>query len=275
MPTPDSTFAHSHRIALSLEYDGAEFSGWQKQLSPSLATVQQAVENALGRIADHPVTVICAGRTDAGVHATRQVIHFDAQIDRGEKAWVVGSNSILPKSIRILTAARVDNEFHARFSATSRRYLYLILQRKIAPAILHSQVTQIADALDVPAMHEAAQGLLGERDFTSFRAAGCQSKTPNRNVMHANVYRQGAFVILDIKANAFLQHMVRNIVGTLLEIGRGHQSSDWLTDLVAQRDRTLAAMTAPPNGLYLAEVGYPDQYQLPQGLALPSFLAVS
>lgn len=263
------------RIALSLEYDGATYSGWQKQLSPSLATIQREVELALGRIANHPVAVFCAGRTDAGVHATRQVIHFDAQIDRGEKAWITGSNSILPKSIRILSATPVDTGFHARFSATYRRYVYLILQRKIAPAMLYGQVTQIIDKLDVTAMHEAAQGLLGEQDFTSFRAAGCQSKTPYRHVMHANVYQQGAFVILDLQANAFLQHMVRNIVGSLLEVGRGRQHPRWIGDLLAQHDRTLAAVTAPPNGLYLVEVGYPERFQLPQGLALPSFLALS
>lgn len=260
------------RIALSIEYDGAAFSGWQKQLSPMLATIQQEVEAALGKIADHPVAVTCAGRTDAGVHATSQVIHFDTAVDRGEKAWIVGTNSLLVKSVRVLTATRVPADFHARFSATSRRYFYVILQRKIAPAILYKRITHVAQELDVAAMNEAAQALLGEQDFSSVRAAGCQSRTPFRQVMRASVYRQGAFVIFDVQANAFLQHMVRNIVGVLLAIGQGQQDPGWMARLLAQRDRTVAAVTAPPDGLYLVGVGYPDKFQLPLRLAVPSFL---
>lgn len=272
MRPPDSPLLNTERIALSLEYDGAIFSGWQKQLSPMLATIQLEVETALSKIANHPVTVTCAGRTDAGVHATCQVIHFDAQVDRGEKAWVVGSNSLLVKSIRVLTASRVSGDFHARFSALSRRYLYVILQRKIAPAILYKRVTHVAQELDVAAMHTTAQALLGEQDFSSFRAAGCQSKTSARNVMRADVYRQGAFVILDIQANAFLQHMVRNIVGALLEVGQGQRPQNWIADLLARRDRTEAGATAHPDGLYLVDVGYPDKFKLPVRLSLPSFL---
>lgn len=272
MSEPDSPQHPAERIALSLEYDGAAFSGWQKQLSPMLATIQMEVETALSKIANHPVVVSCAGRTDAGVHATCQVIHFDTQADRGEKAWIVGSNSLLMKSVRVLTATRVAPDFHARFSATSRRYHYVILQRKIAPAILYKRVTHIAQELDVEAMNTAAQALLGEQDFSSFRAAGCQSKTPFREVTRANVYRQGAFVILDIQANAFLQHMVRTIVGSLLEIGQGRRSPDWLGELLSRRDRTEAGVTAPPDGLYLVAVTYPDKYQLPLRLVIPGFL---
>lgn len=240
-----------------------------------LATIQQEVESALTKIADHPVTVICAGRTDAGVHATCQVVHFDAKIDRGEKAWVVGSNSLLAKSIRVLSATTVPPDFHARFSATSRRYHYVIMQRKIAPAILYQRVTHVPFELNVSAMHEAAQALLGEQDFTSFRAAGCQSKTPFRNVSRVSVFRQGAFVVVDIQANAFLQHMVRNIVGALLEIGQGLRPVDWIGELLAARNRSAAGVTAPPDGLYLVAVGYPDKFRLPLRLNLPSFLDVS
>lgn len=237
-----------------------------------LATIQMEVETALGKIANHPVTVSCAGRTDAGVHATCQVVHFDSQVDRNEKAWIVGSNSLLVKSVRVLTATRVAPDFHARFSATSRRYHYVILQRKIAPAILYKRVTHIAQELDVEAMNTAAQALLGEQDFSSFRAAGCQSKTPFRRVTRASVFRQGAFVILDIQANAFLQHMVRTIVGSLLEIGQGRRAPDWLGELLSRRDRTEAGVTAPPDGLYLVAVTYPDKYQLPLRLVVPGFL---
>ena len=262
----------TQRIALSIEYDGAAFSGWQKQLSPLLATIQQEVESALSQIANHPVAVICAGRTDAGVHASGQVVHFDCAIDRGSHAWIAGSNSLLQRSIRVLSATNVSVDFHARFSAEARRYYYVIFQRHIAPAILWKRVTHIKEPLDVRAMHEAAQLLLGEQDFTSFRAAGCQSKSSQRNMIHANVFRKGAFIILDIKANAFMQHMVRNIMGALLQVGRGEQKPMWLGELLTLKDRTAAGMTAAADGLYLVEVSYPEEFQLPIGFALPSFL---
>lgn len=267
--TPPAT---TQRIALTLEYDGSAFSGWQRQLSPAVATIQQEVEAALSKVANHPVTVICAGRTDAGVHATCQVIHFDCKIDRGEKAWVMGGNSLLPRSIRLLSATPVGDDFHARFSALSRRYLYMIYQRKIAPAILYKRATHVATSLDVEAMQTAAQHLLGERDFSSFRAAGCQSNSAWRNVIRADVSRRGTFVMLDIQANAFLQHMVRNIVGALLEVGTGRQSPDWIADLLGIRDRTRGAVTAPSDGLYLVQVEYPEQFPLPAGAARPGFL---
>lgn len=275
MSEPALSQPATERIALSIEYDGAGFFGWQKQLSPMLATIQLEVETALAKIADHPVTVICAGRTDTGVHATCQVIHFDARIDRGEKAWIAGTNSLMVRSVRVLTATRVAADFHARYSALSRRYYYVILQRKIAPAILYKRVTHIAEELDIAAMNLAAQALLGEQDFSSFRAASCQSKSPFREVTRANVFRQGAFVVLDIQANAFLQHMVRNIAGSLLEIGRGRQSPEWLREVLALRDRNIAAITAPPDGLYLVSVAYPDKFKLPLQLSLPSFLDFS
>lgn len=262
----------SHRIALAVEYDGSEYSGWQKQGSPELPTVQSKLEAALSKVADQPIEVTCAGRTDAGVHATNQVIHFDSRIDRGAKAWVRGVNSLLPHSVRVLWSQVVDQEFHARFSATGRRYQYLIYQGDVASALFPKQVTHIRGDLDVDAMSEAAKHLLGEQDFTSFRAAGCQSRSPFRNVFSANWEKVGQFLVLNIHANAFLQHMVRNIVGSLLSVGRGEQSSDWIAELLKAKDRTQAAMTAPPEGLYLVQVDYPENFSLPQCVRAPLLL---
>ncbi len=272
MPNSEINPPQLQRIVVSLEYNGTDFSGWQKQRAPEQSTIQQHLEQALSQIADQPISTTCAGRTDAGVHATCQVAHFDTTIDRGSKAWLMGTNSLLPSSISVLWSKAVEQDFHARFSAFARRYYYVILQQDVAPAILANYVTHIREPLNHEAMHEAAQLLLGENDFSSFRAAGCQSKSPCRNVMHANVFKRGAFVVLDIKANAFLQHMVRNIVGSLLDIGRGLQESAWITQLLAAKDRCKASMTAPPHGLYLVEVNYPAEIGLPPSFAVPSFL---
>jgi tRNA pseudouridine38-40 synthase len=252
-----------HRVALAVEYFGADYSGWQKQSSPVLETVQQQLEKALSKIADHEITVSCAGRTDSGVHATSQVVHFDCGIDRGQKAWVIGTNSILPHSIRVLWAKNVSIDFHARFSALYRRYHYLILEGEIESAILNGRVTHQKPGLNVQAMHEAAQLLIGEQDFSSFRAAGCQSKTPNRNVQKVSVRRSGQYLLMEIQANAFLQHMVRNIMGSLLMVGRGEREPGWIRELLLATDRTQAGVTAIPDGLYLTGVGYPDQFGLP------------
>ncbi len=272
MPHSDITPIEVKRIAVGIEYDGAAFSGWQKQLSPQQPTIQQQVEKALSQIVDEPIVTTCAGRTDSGVHATCQVIHFDTPVDRGSKAWLMGGNSLLPDSIRIQWSRSVSDDFHARFSATARRYFYVIHQRDIASAILSRRVTHVRETLDLEAMQVAAQHLLGEKDFSSFRAAGCQSKSASRNVMQARVFRQGAFIVLDIQADAFLQHMVRNIVGSLLEVGRGQRPVDWIAELLAEKDRRKAAMTASPHGLYLVEVDYPPEFGLPSGPRLPSFL---
>lgn len=273
MSTPEQPATNCTRIALGVEYDGAGYSGWQKQKSPQQETVQQYLESALSKIADQQIVVTCAGRTDAGVHATCQVVHFDSDIDRGDKAWTEGVNSLLPKSIRVRWSAQQDQDFHARFSALSRRYLYLIYRRDTESAMLHGKVTYTRRELNADAMHTAAQHLLGERDFSSFRAAGCQSKTAMRNVMHANIYRQGGFLIFDVQANAFLQHMVRNIMGTLMQVGRGEQSPDWVAQLLSLKDRTLAAQTAPPDGLYLTAVEYPSNCGLQtKSSAMPDLL---
>lgn len=262
----------SYRIALGIEYDGSAYSGWQKQKSPQQETVQQYIESALSKVADREVVVNCAGRTDAGVHATCQVVHFDTEIDRGEKAWTQGVNSLLPRSIRVVWSRLQEPDFHARFSALSRRYLYLLYRRETPSAMLYGRATHTRRELDEGAMHAAAQHFLGERDFTSFRAAGCQSKTAMRNVMHANVYRQGGFLIFDVKANAFLQHMVRNMMGSLLQVGRGEKDPAWIAELLSLQDRTKAAPTALPHGLYLVGVGYPQSCDLPSELSLPDLL---
>ncbi len=273
MSTSENPVIQNTRIALGIEYDGAAYSGWQKQKSPQQETIQKYIESALSKIADQKITVTCAGRTDSGVHATCQVVHFDSTIDRGNKAWTEGVNSILPKSIRVRWSSVQDQEFHARFSALSRRYLYLLYGRDTESALLHGKVTHSRRELNAEAMHEAAQHLLGERDFTSFRAAGCQSRTAMRNVIHANIYRQGSFLIFDVKANAFLQHMVRNIMGSLMLVGQGEQEPAWIAELLSLKDRTLAAQTAPPDGLYLIGVEYPDSYGLgARTSALPDLL---
>jgi tRNA pseudouridine38-40 synthase len=260
------------RIALGVEYDGAVYHGWQQQGSPEMPTVQARLQAALAEIASHPVKLTCAGRTDTGVHGTGQVVHFDCAVDRGEKAWRRGGNSLLPPSLRILWAKSVPGDFHARFSAQSRRYLYVVYDSPVEAAVLSRHVTHTREKLDIDAMQEAGQHLLGEQDFSSFRAAGCQSKTPYRNVMHLEVRRHHRFIVIDIEANAFLQHMVRNIAGTLMEIGAGRRSPQWAAEVMQARDRTMAAKTASPCGLYLVSVRYPSVFELPEIPTGPAFL---
>ena len=275
MSTSEQPIKNNHRIALGIEYDGFAYSGWQKQKFPQQETVQQYIETALSKVADRTIEVSCAGRTDAGVHATCQVVHFDTDIDRGAKAWTQGVNSMLPRSIRVVWSRRQEGTFHARFSALSRRYLYLMYRRETQSAMLYGKASYSRRELDEGAMQLAAQYFLGEQDFTSFRAAGCQSKTAMRNVMHANVYRRGGFLIFDVKANAFLQHMVRNMMGSLLQVGRGDKDPAWIAELLSLQDRTQAAPTALPDGLYLVGVEYPQSCGLPSEIALPDLLLAS
>lgn len=258
------------RIAIGVEYNGSHFNGWQMQKQDA-RTVQDQVQQALSKVADHPVSVICAGRTDTGVHATGQVVHFDTSAERKLKAWVMGSNVYLPDDVSILWAKKVDDDFSARFSATKRRYRYVILNRSARTAIHSKQVTWVHDALNVEAMHEAAQALLGEHDFSSFRSSICQAKHAHRIMNSINVFRDTEYIYLDICANAFLHHMVRNIVGSLLMIGRGEQPVTWMADLLTQKDRTKAGPTAAAAGLYLVAVEYPQEYDLPSTGFLPRF----
>lgn len=258
------------RIALGIEYDGSAHFGWQRQRE--VPSVQEYLEKALSVVANTPVEVQCAGRTDAGVHATGQVVHFDCDAHRPERAWTMGVNANLPDSIAVTWCKHVDDDFHARFSATHRRYRYVIYNAPLRPALLHAGVTHVYRELDADRMHEAAQALVGEQDFTSFRASLCQSKTPFRNVTNVTVTRLGRYVILDISANAFLHHMVRNITGSLIEIGAGDQPVEWIAELLQLKDRSAAAATAKPNGLYLVHVTYPPAFELPSIPLGPLFL---
>lgn len=249
------------KIALGIEYDGSKYYGWQRQ--NEVRSVQEKLEKALSQVANEPITVFCAGRTDAGVHGTGQVVHFETRAQRKDAAWTLGVNANLPGDIAVRWVKHVPADFHARFSATARRYRYVIYNHRLRPAVLSQGVTHFHQPLDAERMQRAAQCLLGENDFTSFRAVQCQSRTPWRNVMHINVTRYGAYVVVDIKANAFVHHMVRNIVGSLMEVGAGNQPESWMAELLAAKDRTLAAATAKAEGLYLVSVDYPAHYDLP------------
>ena len=249
------------RIALGVEYDGTEFLGWQRLTHG--ATVQGALEQALSRVAAEPVQVTCAGRTDAGVHGRCQVVHFDTQAERDMRGWVLGACSNLPAGVAVLWAQPVPGSFHARFSARSRRYRYTILNRPVRAALDARYVTWERLPLDAPAMHEAAQALLGEHDFSAFRAISCQAAHARRCMLDVAVRREGEQVIVDIEANAFLHHMVRNIVGSLLPIGRGQQPVAWLAELLAGRDREVAGPTAPATGLTFLGPRYDAHWGLP------------
>ena len=258
------------RLALMIEYDGSQFHGWQAQ--DGLRTVQQLLEDALSQVAAHPVNVVCAGRTDTGVHATKQVVHFDAQHERQMRSWIYGANSNLPKDICVRFAKEVSDDFHARFSALSRRYQYVICNTPIRPSLQRSYVTWQYRQLDHRLMQAAAQTLVGEYDFTSFRSIECQSKTPMRNIMDLQITRQGDLIIIDITANAFLHHMVRNIAGVLMTVGTGRKPVSWVEEVLNAKDRRLGSETAPPYGLYLVSVTYPPEFNLTQNLPGPLFL---
>lgn len=249
------------RIALGLEYDGSAFCGWQSQAGGCGA--QDALETALARMSGHPVRVAAAGRTDAGVHALSQVAHFDTEVTRPQNAWVRGVNAFLPSSLRIQWAQAVDAEFHARFSAERRSYQYWLQLSPVAPAVLSGKVGWYHRPLDIDAMRAAAAMLLGEHDFSAFRAAECQAKSPVKTLYQADIRRHGDFVLFEFSASAFLHHMVRNLVGSLIYVGNGNCPSTWMDELLQQQDRTRAAPTFMPDGLYLAGVHYDPRWGLP------------
>lgn len=249
------------RIAAILEYDGSRFSGWQRQ--DQARSVQAVVEEALSKVADGPIQVTVAGRTDAGVHAAAQVIHFDTSATRSDYSWVRGANSNLPSGVAVLWAGAVEHDFHARYSATDRQYQYIILNRPIRPTYLVQRVTHEYRPLDVSCMQEAARYLIGEHDFTSFRAAECQANSPIRELRSLDVTRQGDMVHIRAHANAFLQHMVRNIAGVLMTIGVGERPPSWAKEVLQARDRSAGSVTAAPDGLYLSAVTYPEAMKIP------------
>lgn len=279
MSTPDDARPMPlQRYAMGIEYDGSGFSGWQRlskhgESDPEgYATLQCVIEEALSYVAGTPIETVCAGRTDAGVHAAGQVIHFDSPVRRDPRGWVLGTTSKLPPAIGALWCVPVDSEFHARFSARARRYRYAILNRMVRPALHRQVLTWERRPLDAGAMHRAAQALLGENDFSAFRTVHCQAPHARRELQAITVSRDADVVTVEVQANAFLHHMVRNIVGSLLVVGRGDASEGWIAELLAGRDRTKAGPTAPSSGLVFLGPLYPadvvDRFALPAALRL-------
>ncbi|VFP80314.1 tRNA pseudouridine(38-40) synthase TruA [Candidatus Erwinia haradaeae] len=249
-------------LAFGIEYDGTRYCGWQKQRE--VHSVQEELEKAIEKVADHAISVVCAGRTDTGVHAIGQVVHFKTFSRRKNLAWVRGVNTYLPKDIVVRWAKVMPDIFHARFSAISRHYRYLIYnQPYYRPAIFFTGVMHCSVFLDVDKMQRAGKYLLGENNFTSFRSSRCQSHSPIRNIISLKVTRHDLYVIIDIKANSFVYHMVRNIVGSLIEVGCGHKTEFWMRDVLLAKDRKLAASITCAKGLYLVSVGYPCVYEIP------------
>lgn len=263
------------RIALGLAYDGSPWLGWQTQ--PGGRTVQDRLEAALASFLARPAATICAGRTDTGVHALEQIVHLDTPVERRMESWVRGLNALLPPSIRVQWACPVDDDFHARFSAHSRSYLYLLRSHRVASPILHGKVGWTHHALDVDLMRQAAASLVGEHDFSAFRSSECQAASPVRCIDRLEVRQEGDFFIFNFRANAFLHHMVRNLMGALVEIGKGGHDPSWVSKLLQERDRRRAPATFSAAGLYLARAAYPDSYSLPslpESAALLSHLGI-
>ena len=255
------------RIALGVEYNGAAYCGWQYQdHSPS---VQHCVEQALAKVANHPVRVICAGRTDTGVHGLGQVVHFDTHSERSDYSWTFGANANLPDDISVLWAKQVPDDFHDRFSAMRRIYRYVILNRQIRPAVLSNRVSWEYRPLDVARMQAAAQPLVGQHDFSSYRALGCQAKSPVRDLCRLEISQQQDLITIELEADGFLHHMVRNIAGVLMTIGADEAEVDWAAQVLEHRDRTKGGITAPPDGLYFVGVRYPEEFEIPLLSPLP------
>jgi tRNA pseudouridine38-40 synthase len=255
------------RVALGVEYDGSSYNGWQSQ--PDVPNVQDTLQTALSSIAGERIAILAAGRTDTGVHALEQVVHFDTGIKRPLTAWVRGTNALLPKDIAVLWAHAVPEEFHARFSAQSRSYQYVLINRPSRSAVHHGKVGWFHLPLDVGAMREAARYLLGKHDFSAFRSIQCQAKTPHKNLARLDITQQGDTIVFDLTADAFLHHMVRNILGCLLYVGKGKYPPQWMREVLEGRDRKHAAPTFAPDGLYLRHITYDPKFGLPQGTISP------
>ena len=260
------------RIALGIAYNGRYYHGWQRQPSGHIS-VQEKLEDALSIVANEPIKVMCAGRTDAGVHASAQVVHFDTVAQRPLRAWTHGGNMNLPDDVAIQWAQPVDEKFHARFSATARRYRYVIYNHALRPALMDKEVTWNYRPLDIVSMQKAAAHLVGTHDFSSFRAAACQANSPIRTMHHLSVIAAGDYIVLDVRANAFLHHMIRNLAGLLMKIGAGEAPPEWAMEVLIAKDRRVSAATAKPYGLYFVDAEYDDAFNLPQTPLGPHFLA--
>ena len=252
-----------------IEYDGTPYFGWQRlSHGPS---VQGELEKSLSKVANHEIELTCAGRTDSGVHGIGQIVHFESEAKRDVKAWKMGCNRNLPDDISMRWVQAISDDFHARFSARSRRYRYIILNQITRPALIYNKVCWYTEQLDETLMNQAAQLLLGEHDFSSFRAAGCQANHAMRELQEIKVSREGQYIYIDIVANAFLHHMVRNIVGSLFEVGKQAKAVEWFSELLLIKDRNQAGITAPACGLYFVSVDYPEAFELPEVASPPFF----
>ncbi len=254
---PQKMSAPQHRYALLIEYDGTNFKGWQKQLNPPVRSVEAVLEEAVSFVANEEIKLVCAGRTDAGVHGINQIVHFDSDAVREKRAWMLGINSNLPADCAVRDITEVSSQFHARFSAISRTYRYIIYNHPYRSPLLRTQSLWCYHPLDVIRMEQSAQALIGEHDFSAFRSSECQATTPFRNIHHITFQQNGPLIEIELKANAFLHNMVRNIVGTLLEVGLGKEKIIYPQQVLESRDRTKGGMTVPPQGLHLYHVEYP------------------
>ncbi len=254
-----------HRIALGLEYDGSRYNGWQIQ--SHVPSIQDRLNYALSCVADEAVSCVGSGRTDTGVHAREQVAHFDTSAKRSSRSWLLGTNSNLPDDINVIWVQPISDEFHARFSALSRTYHYVILNQPVRSALERRRAWWVREPLDTDRMITGAKSLLGRHDFEAFRASSCQSSSAVRELHTLSASREGAFITIECRANAFLHHMVRNIVGSLVKVGLGEHEPAWMEELLAQKDRSLAAITAPPHGLYFITAEYPPEFAVPAASA--------